>query len=80
MTDFDLAETATERTAIVVYKLMLGWQPTTRDVATLCHVGDSGAWRLLSRISLTVPIYLDDDHKWRIVEGGNGHRHYVSND
>lgn len=69
---------ATERTARVVYRMMLGWQPTTREVAQRCNLTDSGAWYLLARISLEVPVYLDEDHRWRIVEEALQHVHYVA--
>ena len=72
--------TATERSARVVYKMMMGWTPTTREVTEACrYEDDSGAWYLMCRISLEVPVYLDDDHRWRIVTNGeNQHRHYVT--
>lgn len=78
--DFDDIGTTTERTARIVYRLMLGWQPRTQEVACVCNLSNSGAWRLMSRISLEVPVYLDEDHHWRIVDQEEGVkvRHYVS--
>ena len=54
--DFDDIGTTTERTARIVYRLMLGWQPRTQEVACVCNLSNSGAWRLMSRISLEVPV------------------------
>ncbi len=73
-------DTATERAARLVYLMMRGWTPTTPEVAVRCNLSYSGAWRLLSRISIEVPVFLDCDHRWRIVDEIETHRHYVVSD
>ncbi len=77
MEDSELS--ATERATRVVYRMMCGWTPTTSEVRACCEFNDdSGAWRLMTRISIEAPVYLDDDHKWRIVENAPKNRHYIA--
>ncbi len=40
----------------------------TRDVAELCGLTMHGAWTLLARLSLSLPIYQDECGYWRAVE------------
>jgi hypothetical protein len=53
------ADTATLRAAMISWRMAHGWRPSTREVATLCGIGMSGAWRLMNRMVLSVPIAYD---------------------
>lgn len=73
-TDYEIA-TATMRTALVVWRMALGWQPTTDDIARKFGMSRQGAGELMKRISGIVPICADDIHgnqhnrpKWRIAD------------
>lgn len=66
----DELDTATVRAGMVTYRVILGWQPTTRDVAEFCNMSVNGAWDLMARLCRVLPIYLDEsDHKWRKMAG-----------
>jgi hypothetical protein len=67
--DDDALDTASERAAAVSWRIAHGWQPTTRDVATLTGLTINGAWRLMNRMQRSVPIYLDGDRRWRDLVG-----------
>lgn len=74
-------DTATLRVAIVTWKILCGWTPTTREVAELCSFEHNSAWTMLSNMSEVLPIYLDmDDLRWRIADGAElpRKRHHVS--
>ena len=75
--EYEIA-TATIRAALVGYRMALGWQPTTDDIARKFCMTRQGAGDLMKRISAIVPIYQDDMHsnqyvraKWRICHADN---------
>lgn len=58
--------TPTERSARITFLLCaVGLAMTTREIARLSHMSQSGALKMLDRISRVVPIYLDDGDIWR---------------
>lgn len=62
--DSDPDELATiQRTAIVVWSLAHGRSLSTSDVARICNITQTGAYLLLNKIALVLPIYTDTDHK-----------------
>ena len=73
-------DTVTLRVAVVVYQLVRGWTPTTRQIADMCSLSNVGAWLMMSRMSDVVPVYLDDDGTWRMAADATAppaKRHYV---
>lgn len=59
----DELDTASERAAAVSWRIAHGWEPTTRDVATLTGLSMAGAWRLMMRLSRAIPLHLDTQTK-----------------
>lgn len=57
--------TTTERAAEITYMVMQGDEFTTLDIARRYSMTWAGADRMLNKISRRVPIYKDDDSKWR---------------
>lgn len=49
----------TERVAIVAYRLAIGEQLTTSDVANLIGISHCGAWEMLNKLSRVLPIAQD---------------------
>lgn len=61
--------TPSERVGIVVWHLAHGEGLTTREIAELTGLTESGAWRLISRLCRRLPIYLDEqDHRWQVLD------------
>lgn len=58
--------TATERVALVVYRLLDGAEMTTAEVAELAEMTWHGAEKLLDRASRTVPVF-KDGQVWRLI-------------
>ncbi len=69
-------DTVSVRVAMVTWRLMGGWTPTTREVSEFLGMELSGAYYLMARISRVIPLYLDEipaqqrftsPSKWRIA-------------
>ncbi len=59
---------ATQRSARVVSRLILEhWKPTTLEVAVFVGLSDSGAARLLYRISEVLPLARDEERRWYLL-------------
>jgi hypothetical protein len=58
----------TGRVAKVVWHLAIGGTVTPAEVARQLNISERGAYYLLCKASTTIPIYIDDDGKWRKVE------------
>jgi hypothetical protein len=74
-------DTVTLRVALITWRLVGGWTPTTREVATYCSMRENSAWDLLSRMTDVLPLFLDrEDGRWRLVEKDDQtpRRHYVA--
>lgn len=59
--------TVTERVAFISWRLMAGDVWTTAEVAALMGLDWSGAYRRLEMMSRILPIYQDDQKRWRRV-------------
>lgn len=62
-----IAETATERAAFIGWRLMVGDMWTTQEIATLLGMDWSAAYKLLNRMSLILPIYQDEQKRWKRI-------------
>lgn len=58
-------DTITERAALIAWHLAHGESMQTRDVAEMTGLTFSGAWRLMDRLSRTLPIYQTSDGLWQ---------------
>lgn len=63
----------TVRAAIIATRLMDAdrpWTPTTAEIADYLRMTDSGARRMMGKLSGpdALPIYQDDDGRWRRAE------------
>ena len=59
---------ATERAALLGYKFAQGARLTTMEVAVICGLTHSGAWRILDKMSRVLPLLQLDDGKWVSTE------------
>lgn len=60
-------DTVSVRVAMVTWRLMGGWQPTTDEVAAFLNMTHTGAFLLLASISRVIPVTCED---------GPGNQHY----
>ena len=60
-------DTVSVRVAMVTWRLMGGWKPTTDEVAEFLGMTHTGAFLLLAGISRVIPITCED---------GPGNRHF----
>lgn len=58
----------TERVAIVVWRLRDGESLSTAEVALAVGLTNSGAWRLLQKLSRVLPVYQTDSGLWEMVQ------------
>lgn len=59
--------TVTERVAFISWRLMAGDVWTTSEVAALMGLDWSATYRRLEMMSRILPIYQDDQKRWRRV-------------
>ena len=57
---------AQEKAALIAWHLAHGEGMTTGEVASLTGLTQSGAWRLMDRLSRVLPIYRDDGGMWSV--------------
>ena len=67
MSDEEL--TPSERAAVLTRLLMLGWKPTTDEVAEKFGVAGVSAWRILSRLSRVMPVVQVGDRWVMFIKG-----------
>lgn len=60
--------TPTERAAIVTRELMMGRALTEYEVAEMTECDRSTGLRLLQRLSRVLPLYEDDEERWRLTD------------
>ena len=61
-------DTVTVRAALGAIRVMDAdrpWTPTTEEVAAYLRMTPSGAWRLMARLSVKLPIRQDEERRWR---------------
>lgn len=59
--------TPTERAGLVTWMLLRGQRTTVRDLADELEMTPRGARYLLERLSLVLPIIVDDCGVWRVL-------------
>ena len=64
--------TPTERAATLTYALACGRALTTQEVAALCDLTDSGARRLVYRVSRVLPVARADG-RWFMISDNAPH-------
>lgn len=57
----------TERAALLVYELASGRTMTARQISERYNITTRGAYKLVNRISRTVPIY-EESGVWRVLQ------------
>jgi DNA-binding IclR family transcriptional regulator len=66
-TDFSSqCSTVTARVARLTWLLAQGARPTTAEVAQIANLCNSGAYRLLDRMSTEIPL-VQEDGRWSIL-------------
>ena len=58
----------TQRAALVGYYIGIGGSFTTKEIAEIAGTTHIGAYKLMDKVSGTLPIYRDDDGVWRRLE------------
>ena len=57
-----------ERAAVITYYLVMGEALTTKEIADITCLKRRGALYLMARLCRVLPIYLDDDYRWRVCK------------
>lgn len=57
---------ATERVAFIVWLLMRGWRPTTRELAERCGISWEGARLLMQKVGRVLDVRQDSDGRWKL--------------
>lgn len=62
----DQCATPTERVARLTFLLAKGATPTTAEAAVLVNLCNSGAYRMLDRMSLSIPL-VQEGGRWSLL-------------
>jgi len=57
-----------QRVALITLWLAAGRKLTTADLMTATGLSSGATWLLMSRLSNVLPIWKDDDGRWRWIE------------
>ena len=58
----------TQRIAYVVFSIMTGESFTSAELAEQLDMSRQGAWAMMTKLSLILPIYQNDDNVWVKVD------------
>ena len=58
----------TQRIAFVVFSIMIGESFTSAELAERLDMSRQGAWAMMTKLSLILPIYQNDDNVWVKVD------------